>query len=180
MTKKSEMEVEPEVKEAFDAWLAAQGGKEQLVSRMRAEKVAKLITEAAPGTKLRELDEKAKGETLLEGLKELTLGQLKAILAPAPPAAPKRQRGRPPGRRARAAKPSGGKRGQATTAILKYVAGHPDCKNSEIAKDTGLDAAKTTQQLTYIRKNKWVTTKGKLRGMTYRISAEGKKRLAGS
>ncbi|MFA4986660.1 MAG: hypothetical protein WC712_08760 [Candidatus Brocadiia bacterium] len=172
--KKNETENEPEVREAFEAWLAAQGGKEQLVSRMRAEKVAKLITEASWETKLEELDEKAKNENLLDGLKELTLAQLKAILAPEPQTPSKRGRGRRPGR---SAKSTSGKRGESTTAILKYIAGHPDCRNAEIAKGTGLDAKKSAQHLTYIRKNGWVATKGKLRGMTYRISPEGKRRI---
>lgn len=112
-------------------------------------------------------------------MKDLTLTQLKGILSPEPPA---KKRGRPA--RPRAAVPASSqgkrtapKRGEATAEILKYIADHPDCKNSDISKGTGLDAAKTTQQLTYIRKNKWVTSKGKLRGMTYRISAEGKKRV---
>lgn len=181
--KKNEDEaVEPELKEAFEAWLKEQGGKEQLVSRVRAEKVAKLIKGATWETKLGELDEKAKNENLLEGLKDMTLAQFKAILAPEPAVAPKK-RGRPAGKRAgartsAAAKPTPAKREETAPLILKYIAEHPDCKNSDIGKGTGLDAKKTTQQLTYIRKNNWVTTKGKLRGMTYRISAEGKKRVA--
>lgn len=113
------------------------------------------------------------------GAKSIASSKQKKIGRPRKKSVTERQegggkRGRPPGK---ATKIAGGKRGEATAAILKYIAGHPDCKNSDIGKGTGLDAKKTTQQLTYMRKKNWVATKGKLRGMTYRIAPEGKRRI---
>jgi|GEM_PF-6557646 len=175
-TKETEPTEETEVNEAFEAWLEQQGGKEQLVYRMRLEKVTKLISEAGWETTLEELEGKAKEASLLDGFKALTLRQMKGILSPEPKKGAKRGRGK---KRAVTKRATGLKRGELGDKILKFIAEHPDCKSGDISAAAGIDPKKITQHLTYIRKNKWVNTKGKLRGMTYRISAEGKKRLGG-
>jgi len=150
------------VKEVFEAWLEQQGGKEQLVNRMRLEKVTTLISEASWETTLEEIEGKAKEENILEGFKTLTLQQIKAILNPEQPKKQKRGRGK---KKAGAKATDGsGKRGELGETILMFIAEHPDCKSGDISAAAGIDPKKITQHLTYIRKNKWVNTKGKLRG----------------
>lgn len=80
--KKNEVDTDVEVKEVFEAWLEQQGGKEELVSRVRGEKLTKLILGAKWDMTLAELEEKAGEAGLLEGLRGLTLAKLKEILTP--------------------------------------------------------------------------------------------------
>lgn len=164
-----------ELRAAFEEWVEKQGGKDSFLKERRFEKLTALIRTATRSTTVGELEEEAAKAGMPNGVKELTIDQLKAMLNPEPATVPKR-RGRIP-REAGAKGVSPRKRGDATKEVLKFVSGHPGCKAGDIAKATGIEPKKLSQNLAYIRKQAWVSTEGKLRGMTYKISTQGKRRL---
>jgi len=169
------------VDEYLEMLLEKEGGRAAILKKLNMEKLVSLVAEFPWDSTLAHLDKAAKEKGLLDGLKALTLKELKNILAPG------RKPGRKPGKAdGKAKKAAGkpkkakkkGKRGASYVPILTFLAKKPNSSSAEIQKGTGIDSKTMGPRLQYLgTKMELIKGKGKLKKKTWSITAKGKKYL---